>query len=129
MNTIAKPVKIDIQGRRILYLCPKCKQSITFKKKIHGNSLCSGCGQRLDWNPAHDISIEVLWAEDSDEAAWIAKEYYAATGMKEDDWIDITKFRQSLRGDGVELYLLFIDKKAHGRFMRKYAKEGIIHDG
>ena len=126
--SVARPVKIDVQGRRLVYTCPKCKQSISFRKKIRGNSVCQ-CGQRLDWSPVHDISAEIIWAEDSDEAAWIAKEYYAAAGLNEDDWIDITQFRQSLRGDGVELYLLFTDKKAYGRFMRKYAKEGIIHDG
>lgn len=129
MNITAKPVLIKFENRRILYICPKCKESIQFKKKYHGNSLCMRCGQRLDWSPAHDISIEVIKAEDSDEAAWIAKEYYSANGMNEDDWINIDNWRRSLRGDGAELYLLFKTKKAHGVFMRRYAKEGQIHDG
>lgn len=129
MNVNAKPVIIETQGRRILYICPKCRQTITFRKKYHGRSLCMQCGQRLDWSPENDIFVEVVHAEDSDEAAWIAKEYYKTNDMKEEDWIDITEFRNSLRGEGADLGLVFLDKRRHGRFMRVYAKEGTIHDG
>ena len=90
---------------------------------------CKRCGQRLDWNAQDNIYTEVICAKDSDEAAWIAKTYYECTGMKEEDWIDIDTLRQSLRGDGAELYLIFFNPRSHGRFMRKYAKEGIIYDG
>lgn len=129
MNKESKPIKIEFDGRLIRYICPKCKQIIQFKKKIHGNCLCLNCGQRLDWAPAHDICIEVIRAEDADEAAWIAKEYYAANHMNEEDWTDIDNWRLQLRGEGAELYLLFKNKKVHGQFMRRYAKEGLIHDG
>ena len=128
-NTCAKKVQIKINGTRILYICPKCKSSIIFKKKILGNSLCMKCGQRLDWTNAHDICSETIYAEDSDEAAWIAKQYYEATGFKEEEHIDIDNFRQTVKNGRIELFLLFLDTKSRGRFMRRYAKEGQIHDG
>ena len=129
INSAAKPIKIELEYNLIHYICPKCKQIIKFRKKVHGTSLCMQCGQRLDWEPANSISVEIIQAEDSDEAAWIAKEYYRATGLKEEEYINIDDFRQSLRGNGAELYLLFMNPKAKGRFMRSYAKEGLIHDG
>ena len=129
LNVNSKPVQIEFQGRLIRYICPKCHQVIQFYKKYQGKSLCMNCGQRLEWKPAEDICIEVIQTEDSDEAAWIAKEYYSANGMKEEDYLNIDNWRRALRGDGAELYLLFRNQKAHGKFMRKYAKEGIIHDG
>lgn len=129
MNTSAKLVQIKLEGAAIRYICPKCKERILFKKKYLGNSLCLRCGQRLNWDKVHDICSEVIYAEDSDEAAWIAKQYYEATGLKEEDYIDIDNFRQTVKSNGVELFLLFLDSKSRGRFMRRYAKEGQIHDG
>lgn len=129
INENAKPVRIKLDGRKIYYICPKCRKTIQFHKKAHGNSLCMRCGQRLDWSPVHDISSEIIKAADSDEVAWLAKIYYTACGMNEDDWITLDELRHSLRGDGAELYFLFLNKKAHGAFMRKISKEGIIYDG
>ena len=124
-----KPVQLKLEGKVLHYICPKCKEPITFRRRYQGKSLCLKCGQRLDWSPVNDLYIEVVQAADSDEAAWIAKEYYKTNEMKEEDWIDITDFRNSLRGQGAELYLIFGNKKNHGRFMRNWAKEGLIHDG
>ena len=129
MNNSAKKVIIQYNGRLIRYICPKCKQSIQFKKKIHGNSLCMRCGQRLDWEPVHDISIEVIQAADVDDAAWIARQYYDINKMNEDDWFDIDTLRHTIRGDSIELYLLFFDPKKKGQFMRKYAKDNSANDG
>lgn len=129
MSDISKSVKIEIQGRRILYLCPKCKQSIQFENRIRGNSVCRRCRQHLDWAPVNDISAETITASDSDEVAWLASVYYSTCGFNEDDWIPIEELRHSLRGDGGELYFLFKDKKSHGMFMRKVSKEGKIYDG
>ena len=129
MNVIMKPVQLRLEGRILHYICPKCKQPIEFKRLYHGKSLCRKCGQRLDWSPVDNLYFETVQAADSDEAAWIAKEYYRTNEMKEEDWIDITEMRNSLRGQGAELYLVFGNKKNHGKFMRSYAKEGIIHDG
>ena len=129
MNDISKNVIIKFDGRLIRYLCPKCKRPIQFKKKIHGNSLCFQCGQRLNWEPVHDISTVTIQAMDTDEAAWIAKQYYEVNRMNEDDWISIDELRRTLKSDSVELYLLFLDPKAKGRFMRRYAKDGTVLEG
>lgn len=129
MNDQAKKVIVSFQKPRIFYICPKCKEPIEFLKKIHGNSLCLKCGQRLDWGPVHDISAETIDATDTDEAAWLAKLYYETESIDEKDRIDIDEWRHELRGDGAELYFIFKNNKAHGKFMRKYAKEGPIYDG
>lgn len=129
MSNISKPVAVKVDGRLIHYICPQCKKPVAFGKKISMINACKRCKQRLDWKPVEAISAELLYAEDSDEAAWIAKTYYESTGFKEENYIDVDILRQSLRGDGAELYLLFFNPKQHGRFMRKYAKEGTIHDG
>lgn len=129
MNVQARKILIKYEGNLIRYICPKCRQPLQFKKRIHGNSLCMRCGQRLDWNPVHDICVEVIQTQDSDESAWIAKTYYDICKVNDEDRIDIDEWRLTLRGEGAELYLLFRDNKTHGAFMRKYAKEGIIHDG
>ena len=129
MNTQMRPIQLKREGRILHYICPKCHEAITFRRRYQGKSLCLKCGQRLDWSPVEDLCIEVVQATDSDEAAWIAKEYYRTNEMKEEEWIDITDFRNSLRGRGVELYLIFGNRKNHGRFMRSYAREGLIHDG
>ena len=128
MNTAIKPVLLEYAGNRIFYKCPRCREVLEFKRKYQGRSLCLKCGQRLDWKPAEDISVEVLTTEDSDEAAWIADQYYKACGTPESERLDTDTWRQSLNGE-TELYLLFRNRKSHGMFMRKYAKEGIIHDG
>lgn len=128
-NMSAKAIKIELNNNLIQYICPKCKEILQFKKRRTGTSLCMKCGQRLDWSPVHDISSETIIAGDSDEAAWIANEYYKASGFKESDRIDIDHFRQTLKDDENELYLIFFNPKARGRFMRAYAQEGTIHDG
>ena len=129
MNTSAKPILIKYEGNLIRYICPKCKQTIQFKKAFIGRSLCMKCGQRLDWSPVHDICSVVIETEDPDEAAWIANEYYKANGMNEEDWIETDTIRKTMKAEKTELYFLFLNPKSKGRFMRRYAKEGIIHDG
>ena len=129
MNDQAKKVQIRFEYPRIIYICPKCRKRIEFLKKIHGNSLCMKCGQRLDWGPVHDISTETIQATDADEAAWLAKLYYETGIIDEKDRMDIDDWRHELRGEGAELYFLFRDNKAHGKFMRRYAKEAPIYDG
>ena len=129
MNDQAKKVQVRYQDNRILYLCPKCKQSVIFKRKIHGTSLCMRCGQRLDWSDTKDIYAETIQATDADEAAWLATIYYEITNTPEEKRISIDDWRLSLRGRGPELYFLFKDSKQYGKFMRRYAREGIIYDG
>lgn len=122
MNTESKPIIIDIQGRLIRYLCPKCKHPIGFRKKYLGRSLCFRCGQRLDWSPSNDIFTETIDAVDSDEAAWIADCYYTIRKTPNSERLDTDDWRKSLKGKGVELYLIFKDRKEYGRFMRLRSK-------
>ena len=129
MNTEKKPVRIACYQRTIRYLCPKCGKPLTFQKRYLGKSLCFRCGQALDWDSTKDICVAVVHAADSDEAAWIADQYYTACQMNENDWFPVDQWRQTLKGENIELYLLFMNRKAYGRFMRIYAKEGQIYDG
>lgn len=121
MNTSKKPVRIEVQGSRIRYICPKCGKPILFRKRVLGRSLCLECGQALDWEKASDISAITLNARELDEAIWIAENYIAITGIK----MEVPSFR----GDEHELYLLFLEKKQYGAFMRKYAKGSGVYDG
>jgi hypothetical protein len=88
-----------------------------------GKSLCIQCGQRLDWTFPDGLSFETVEAGDSDEAAWIANTYYECVKPPESERLDTDDWRKSLRNKTTELYLIFFDKKQHGQFMRKYAKE------
>lgn len=124
-----KKVAIIFEGRLIRYKCPKCNNVLQFHNKHLGKSICQKCGQRLDWSQMEEMCSVTIQANDSDEAAWIAKQYYEINGMKEEDWIDIDELRHSLRGEGCECYLLFKSTKAKGKFMRRYAREASVPDG
>lgn len=87
------------------------------------------CGQRLDWEPVRDISAETILATDADEAAWLAELYYNTCNVDEKNRINIDEWRHSLGTGETELYFLFQNSKAHGKFMRRYAKEAPIYDG
>lgn len=123
MNTESKLVEIVYKDNRIIYQCPKCKKPLIFRKRYQGRSLCILCGQRLDWKSENDIYIEVFNTRDSDESAWIADRYYEACKTPESKRLDTDDWRKSLKGQGGEMYLLFQNGKAHGNFMRRYAKE------
>lgn len=122
LNTNSKPVEVKYEDNRILYICPKCKKALTFRKRYQGKSLCIKCGQRLDWSPTNDIFTEVVIAKNSDDAAWIADQYYSIIKAPEDKRLDTDDWRKSLRDRETELYLLFFNRKDYGRFMRARAK-------
>lgn len=129
MNTEARPVIIEQKAQRIFYRCPKCKGALVFRKRCLGKNLCIQCGQRLDWRSFDRYSFETVKANDQDEAAWLAEVYYQTIKASERSRLDTDDWRKSLSHDGTELYFIFSDNKAHGAFMRKISKEGIIHDG
>ena len=128
MNTQSRPIQIRYEGRLIRYICPKCHQPVTFRRRYLGRSLCLKCGQKLDWEPTSDICTETVTAMDSDEAAWIASTYYKIIGTPEGEQLDTDDWRMSIHNK-TELYLYFKTPKQRGSFMRKYSKEGFPNDG
>lgn len=118
MNNVGKEVEVVFQGRRIAYICPKCRKPVLFGKKYIGRSLCMRCGQRLLWGKADNLKVEILEKETSVDAAISAERYFEACGMKESEWFNLDDWRRSLRGKGCSLYLLFKGPKEYGRFKR-----------
>lgn len=121
-NRNKKKVIRQTEGNRILYICPKCKQPIEFHKK-HMKSLCTNCGQYLDW--AGSESLDCIWlvCQNMEEAYYSAKQYEdicgTSYGLNLDEW--------RLKADRwwpKNLYFPFLDKTAYGRFMRWVAKDG-----
>ncbi len=122
LNTESKPVTIEYKNHKISYICPKCKKVLEFRKKYQGKSLCLKCGQRLDWDSLNNIFVEIVTIKGSEEAATIADMYFGILGIPASERFDTDIWRRSFRDKYAQFYLLFPDRKTHGRFMRLRAK-------
>lgn len=121
-NRNKKAVIRKIEGRRIFYLCPKCHQIWTQKRKSHRN-LCMACGQYLDWSGTDQTECIWLSCRNMEEAYYAAKKYEEINGSTYG--IDLEAWR--LHSDRIwpkVLYFPFLNKTGYGRFMRWAAKDG-----
>lgn len=121
----AKKVRISRMQQRIHYNCPKCGQTLIFRKKSHGHA-CAACGQRLDWSEADEcVKAVCLLAESPEEAGYWAEQYEKCGSCYEID-MDSCWPRGPKNYPRLLYFPFFMDEKAYGRFARMAAKEGTI---
>ena len=126
------PVRIGPEGNRIVYRCPKCRESLIFRKKRDSRGPCVRCGQALDWSTAEELCAETITADNTEEAAWIAEQYREIGKIPDGTGPDTDEGRLQLsreKSGAKELYLLFFRQRDLRGFMRRYRQEGLIPDG
>ena len=122
-NRIRKPIKRQIKGNRILYICPKCGKLWIQTKKMHRN-LCMHCGQYLDWTGTDIVDCVYSICYNMEEAYFLAKKYEEIVGTSYG--LDLDEWRlQNDRCWTKELMFPFLEHTDYGRFMRWAAKDGI----
>ena len=124
LNTDRKTVIRKIEGSRVYYICPKCKEVLHIRTKYKKN-LCMRCGQYLNWEP-----LESQWFTDErtvygrEQADELVAMYRRFSGL---DWINEGIFADNNsmnRQWPKDLMFIFPDKKGYGRFMRWIGKGG-----
>lgn len=125
LNTDRKPVKRNLVGNRIIYICPKCRQILHIQTKYKKN-LCMKCGQYLNWEEIErQWWAEYIICHNRDEARYCAEIYKKCTGY---DWVNPDIFLDQAIAFNKkwpkEMMFSFMEKSGYGRFMRQTAKVG-----
>ena len=122
LNKERRAIKRQINGNRVLYICPRCGKPWEQRKKMHRN-LCMQCGQYLDWSGMDTVECVFLVCQNMEDAYYSAKKYEEINGTIYG--LDLEDWRLHPKGFWPkELYFPFLDHKAYGRFMRWVARDG-----